>query len=420
MRRLLAHLAALLCLSLPLQAQETTFNDALTAHLQTLQDITVTLRELPLLEAVDVRFSSREELRAKYAVLLDDPEQRAETQRQQRVFRAFGLLRPEDDLQTIYEDLYAAQVAGYYDSEAKYLSVIAPEGRTQLPTLPLLDQIIFVHEMVHALQDQHFDLTTYLLGADGQRLPSDELMARLALAEGDAMLVMNVYAQRVSAANPLGTLFQLAQASAQNPALIIPPSAPPIVQRQLLWPYEQGEAFVRALFRQGGWGAVNAAYANPPRTTEQVFHPQKYLGGEEGQPVSQRDASAALGQGWTLVEDGVLGQFFLREWLRTQLGRDQAHRAASGWGGDAYHLYEDGSGRSVIAFASVWDNRDERDEFAQALRAMLEARQGRALQARADGLLCATGADVACMSQGQEVRAFIAPDESALAALLAP
>ena len=420
MRRLLSRLAAILCLSLPLQAQQLTFNEALTAHLQALQDVTATLRELPILSALDVRFSTPEELRAKYVALLNDPQQRAQTQRQQRLYRAFDLLSAEDDLQAIYEDLYASQVAGYYDREAKYLSVIAPEGRSERSSLPLLDQIVFVHETVHALQDQHFDLTAYL-GADGARsLSDDELLARLALVEGDAMLVMNIYTQRVSAANPLGTLFQLAQVGVQNPGLIVPPSAPPIVQRQLLWPYEQGEIFVRALFRAGGWDAVNDAYAHPPRTTEQVFHPQKYLDGEEAQPVSLRDASSALGQGWALIEEGMLGQFYIREWLRTQLGRDQAQRAASGWGGDAYHLYEDEAGRLALAFASVWDDRTERDEFARALRAMLEARQGRPLQARANGLLCATADDVVCMSQGQEVRAFIAADESALAALLAP
>lgn len=335
MRRLLSRLAAILCLSLPLQAQQLTFNEALTAHLQALQDVTATLRELPILSALDVRFSTPEELRAKYVALLNDPQQRAQTQRQQRLYRAFDLLSAEDDLQAIYEDLYASQVAGYYDSEAKYLSVIAPEGRSERSSLPLLDQIVFVHETVHALQDQHFDLTTYL-GADGARsLSDDELLARLALAEGDATLMMNIYTQRVSAANPLGTLFQLAQVGVQNPGLIIPPSAPPIVQRQLLWPYEQGEIFVRALFRAGGWDAVNDAYAHPPRTTEQVFHPQKYLDGEEAQPVSLRDASSALGQGWALIEEGMLGQFYIREWLRTQLRRDQAQRAASGWGGDA-------------------------------------------------------------------------------------
>jgi len=421
MKHIFAICTALLSLGLSVQAQDASpFNEALSSHLQALQDVTVTLRELEALQPVDVRFSTREELRAKYDVLLADPEQQADTQRQQRVFRAFDLLSAEDDLQAIYEELYASQVAGYYDSEAKYLSVIAPEGREARPSLPLLDQIIFVHEFTHALQDQHFDLNGYL-GAEGEEVRGDELLARLALVEGDATLIMNVYTQRISAANPLGVLLQLGQASLQNPALVIPPDAPPIVQRQLLWPYEQGEFFVSTLFRQGGWQAVNAAYANPPRTTEQVFEPQKYLDGEEGQPISLPDASAALGQDWALAEDGVLGQFFLREWLRTQLEREPASSAANGWGGDAYHLYEDGAGRFAIAFASVWDSAAEQGEFAQALRAMLEARQAQPLQARADGLLCATAADVACLSLSQEaVRAFIAPDESALAALLAP
>ena len=51
---------------------------------------------------------------------------------------------------------------------------------------------------------------------------------------------------------------------------------PPILRESLLFPYTGGPSFVQRLQAQGGWDAVNAAFAKPPASTEQILHPEKY------------------------------------------------------------------------------------------------------------------------------------------------
>jgi hypothetical protein len=63
-----------------------------------------------------------------------------------------------------------------------------------------------------------------------------------------------------------------------------------------------------------------------------------------------------LGDGWKLVDEDILGEFFLREYLDQQLATTLARRVAEGWGGDRYAVYwnEDESAL-VMAFRLVWD-----------------------------------------------------------------
>src|SRR5207248_1845820 len=46
------------------------------------------------------------------------------------------------------------------------------------------------------------------------------------------------------------------------------------------FPYQEGAAFVTQLYQNGGWNTVDAAFKNPPRSTEQVLHPAHYFSGD--------------------------------------------------------------------------------------------------------------------------------------------
>jgi hypothetical protein len=254
--------------------------------------------------------------------------------------------------------------------------------------LSLTEQIVFVHEYTHALQDQHFGLD--VLEDEAVQTTPDRAIATLALVEGDATAAMQSYSQEVAMRNP-AAVFELLAEGAMAGNLIVPSGIPDTLVRELIFPYEQGLSFVLALYDDGGWDRINEAYENLPETTEQIMHPEKYLAGEGAIPVETTDL--ALGEGYEEVWDIPLGEFYLAELLRTQLSSFEAGEAAAGWGGDNFQLYVNPeTGDQVWTLQITWDAPEEAAEFAEAFAAFGETKFDRAAEnscwSNADEALC--------------------------------
>jgi len=151
-------------------------------------------------------------------------------------------------------------------------------------------------------------------------------------------------------------------------------SIPPYIQRTLEFSYTAGDAFVSRLrdAADGGWKLVDFALeSQPPASTEQIIHPDKYLAFEEPRPV--RVGDPGLGSGWTRTASGSLGELDTRELLR--LGGDDvpADAAAAGWGGGRYELWKDGDA-AVVVLRWTWDTARDAREFNAALRQYVAAR----------------------------------------------
>ena len=139
------------------------------------------LRELELLDPINVRVMSRAELQEQQANDLETDYPAQDREDDRRVLVAFGLIDEDADLGQIYVDLLGEQVAGYYDPTTDEMVVVASSDSDGLSAS---DTATFAHEVVHALQDQHFDLETFSdLRLEGT---SDESLAVTALIEGDA------------------------------------------------------------------------------------------------------------------------------------------------------------------------------------------------------------------------------------------
>jgi len=238
--------------------------------------------------------------------------------------------------------------------------------------LPLFERIIYSHEFTHALQDQYFDLNMLEeLTADNP----DQTQALVSLIEGDATLVMNLYTQEISAQNPLGTAMQLLAQGFRTNTLTLPPGLPDIVGAELLSAYTDGMVFVTALQADGGWDAVNNAFQpeNLPQSTEQILHPEKYLSGEG--PIEVDFVTPPLDAAWETVWDTTLGEFYLRQYLRTQLPNRVSTEAAAGWGGDHYQIYRDTETGDLAWLMRIeWDSAQEAAEFAGAYTEFLSER----------------------------------------------
>lgn len=328
---------------------------------------TVTLRELDPLREVNLDFPLREEaiefITGELYEALPD-EDLADVG---AFYAAFDFLPVDYDIRGSFIELLGQQVAGFYDPETNSMNVIMMSGRRPTTALPVLDRIIYAHEYVHALQDQYFDLTTFYEELD-EDTQGDALLARQALVEGDASFIQNEYLVQETEANPIGTLFQVGIAAAQNPAVLaVPPGTPQIFQDELLFPYVDGALFVTQLFRDGGWERVNGAYEQPPLSTEHIYHPEKYLSYEQPITVELENLVDQLGEGWVQADEGTFGEFYLRQYLGTQLDSDVVDTAATGWGGDYYRIYRTDDGDLAWHMQIAWDSDTDADEFIEAI-----------------------------------------------------
>jgi hypothetical protein len=385
-------LLLLLCLmlTLPVAAQEDVINPDLLAEMEALETATRQIRELDGV-AVERAFPTREETIAYLQNLFDEELPIEDAERYQNFYVALGLLEPDVDLREVYLSLLSAQVAGFYDTDTQVMNVIPTSGALT-DSLSFTEEIIYVHEFTHALQDQFFGLDS-LMEADEIADHPDRALAVTALVEGDASAVMNVYTQEIVSRNPLAA-FQLLGEGLRAGNLTLPAGTPAILGRELLFPYEGGMVFVTALFQvNNDWDTVNAAFDNPPTTSEQILHPEKYVAGEAGVDVTLPDASAALGDGWTQEWDTVLGEWYLREHLATQLPRNDANAAAAGWGGDRLHIYAQAeTGALAWVTRLVWDTPEDQAEFEAAYTTFGDEAYGAAAEngcwSDADSVLC--------------------------------
>jgi hypothetical protein len=316
------------------------------------------IRGLDLLDPINVEVKTREQLQQETRDDLATDYPVEDRNNDQRVLIAFGLLEPEQDLGDIYVGLLGEQVAGYYDPTTDEMVVVASGSSDELSAS---DKVTFAHEVVHALQDQHFDLESF----SEQRIEgtSDESLAITALIEGDATV-----AQIDFLLGDIGLARDfLAEIESEDVSTEALDSAPEYLSGTLLFPYDKGQAFVQYLFDEGGWDLIDDAYANPPTTTEQILHPEKYIEGEGASEVAVPDIAAALGQGWQTIDEDTMGEYVISILLGdTGLSEEQVATASEGWGGDAYTVSATGD-ELAIAWQTEWDSEEDADEFATAL-----------------------------------------------------
>lgn len=282
-----------------------------------------------------------------------------------RLLELMGLLPAGSSLMDLYVKLLGSQVAGYYDPRAKELYVVSKSG-----DLGPVERVTFAHEFTHALQDQAFDLTSLDIDAIGQ---GDTSLAHLSLAEGDATLLMSLWAQAHLTPQELVQL--VAESNDPEQAKILA-EMPEVLKQTLLFPYSAGLQLVLAQQAAGGWAAVDAMYARLPASTEQVLHPEKYAAAEAPiEVVFPTDLAKRLGAGWSVHLEDTLGEFQLRIWLE-QVGHLDATAAAAavaGWGGDRVILVAGPDGASAFALVSAWDSVADADDFEQSIPHSLTA-----------------------------------------------
>jgi hypothetical protein len=252
------------------------------------------------------------------------------------LYKMLGLLAEEADFEQIVLDLYGEQVAGFYDGETGEIVVPAREDG-----FSVIQRATLVHEMVHALTDQHFSFhPAYEQMLDEERL--DEATAYQALIEGDATMA-EVQWIRTLSQRELGE-FVAESLDIDSSTL---DASPRFLQESLLFPYDTGLAFVQDIHASGGWKAVNDAYSqlvDLPGSSEQVITPSDYM---RDLPV-QVDIPDVDVPGYTLERTSTWGEEGFRIMLNQGSEASTMARAADGWGGDTYHQWFDGENAAMM------------------------------------------------------------------------
>jgi hypothetical protein len=315
------------------------------------------LRGLDETSPITRSLMTRQELKAYTERHLEEEYPPEEVEADVRVLAAFDFVPEDFDLRGVLADLYSSQVLGFYDEEKKTLYVVtdvAAEG------FDLMSRLTFAHEYTHGLQDEHYGLEAF---TDGKQMNDDALLAHLSLVEGDASLSMAeyLYAHLAELTSEDIRSLQAGGDAASQEAL---DAAPTIIRETFTFPYIQGLEFVSTLQEQG-WEAVDAAYADPPQSSEQILHPEKYLSRDEPTLVTAPPLTDTLGIGWRLVEAETLGEFQTGLYLAQQVDQATADAASAGWDGDQYAVYANGSD-VVLVFATAWDSPSDREEFVKA------------------------------------------------------
>jgi hypothetical protein len=156
------------------------------------------------------------------------------------------------------------------------------------------------------------------------------------------------------------------------PADVVKPGSsgnlPESVNKLNRFVYRYGLEFVKTIYNYDldSWEDVDQAYLNPPTTTEQIIHPEKYLSQEGALGVVAPEVSG----NWSLVTTDSYGEYFVYVMLENWLSEEDAIEASEGWGGDVFSYYEEGD-EFFFTWNIVWDTEDDAFQFYLAFLDMM-------------------------------------------------
>jgi hypothetical protein len=283
---------------------------------------------------------------------------------EEMTLKKFGLAPSDFNLAQNTVDLLTEQAAAFYDYDRKKLFITdSTPAETQQP--------ILAHELSHAVADQNFDLGKYIRKA---RSSDDGATARLAVMEGQATWLMSEYLARKmgqslrNSPSLVRTMSTLSESGASEYPVF--GHAPLYLRRTLIFPYTAGMLFQNALLERDGQRGFIEVFQNPPLSSQQILHPEKYLA--RVKPVKPDLPHPKLPRGYKGLIGGSLGELEHSILLEQYLGSEQAAAIAPHWRGCAFELDEDKkAGRLVLRYAVQWDSEESARMYFAAYQEVL-------------------------------------------------
>lgn len=285
------------------------------------------------------------------------------------IYRVLGFIPDDFEYEQGLVQLYLDQLGGYYDPEKDHFVMAA--------WLPAIMQVpVAVHELTHALQDQYFELSSF---TDVNKYSSDELLARSALIEGDATAVMIDYSRLKVGQSPIAKDADVTAIMMQN---LLGTSLfsgmnqiPESLKLTLLFPYTSGLRFAHTLLRKGDYQELTKAFAKPPRSTEEILHPEKYYIQKQDFLELENPKSKYAEQNREILFEDTLGEFSISALFAGFIkNKAEVAEIASGWGGDRIVVYQATDNSYELHWITHWDTESDSTAFYQAYKKVLESR----------------------------------------------
>ncbi len=310
---------------------------------------------LELIRPVRRSVITREEIRKLIENRIEEDSGAEQIKAEEAFLKMFGFVDDDFDLAGQFVDVLTEQATALYDYKTKqlYLATWTPKD---------LQQAALVHELAHALADQHFDLRKYMKkskGADGD-------VARSAVLEGQASWIMIEYTMRQSGKSLLdNSLLTVAAATAsrfqaeQYPAFA---AAPLYLRESMLFPYTQGLLFQQKVLARKGKAGFSEVFRNPPTSSQHILEPETYF--QQRRSSRPRLPRIRLGRGYRVISKGEVGRLDHAILIERFFDRETAERISPHWRGGGYKIVSKrGSDHPVLAYAAEWSSDEEARQF---------------------------------------------------------
>ena len=307
------------------------------------------LRSLEFLEPVDVVLLTDEEYQARFAEIVEEELAEEDVQAINALLRVLGIIEEDDDYRQLVETLFSAGTGGFYDPETEELVVRLIGGDFG----PYAESVV-VHELVHALQDQHFDLL------DNEDLEGDAAYVATAVIEGDALLREVTFVQSMSLSDQAAYVKDIS--SIDLSAL---DTLPGYIVNSFQSAYLDGFTF----HQQIGLDEIDGQFLDPPESSEQILDGESYRTDEQPRPVTLPDYEIP---GYEVWFDAPAGQKDLELLLTDGVPTNDAVNAAQGWGGDWNRVYNAGGDDAVYVLSYLGDSKADAEQLADAFSSYIE------------------------------------------------
>ncbi len=282
---------------------------------------------------------------------LKDSVKPGEVRAEEITLKKFGFVPPDFDLGKSTVDLLTEQAAAFYDFHKKKLFL------TDWASSEMQDSAL-VHELAHALADQHFNLGRFI---EQSGKSDDSALARMAVMEGQASWLMTEVLARRRGQSLIGRP-ELAEAlsrpsDAGNSAYPVFNTVPLYLRETLVFPYNAGLRFQNAVVEKYGKEAFGRVFRQPPVSSRQILHPDDYFSAVE--PVSIQPPPLPSTRGLHRLSEGMLGELDFAILLEEHAGKAASAEVSPHWRGGAYAVWErKDKSRSILAYSVEWDSED--------------------------------------------------------------